>query len=780
MHHNRAPSSETSSETYVCEVVRSVRDMNAGRRRRFLYNIPIPHGQGFFPFSIPPSELPETVKARVPSPSGDKILILREETNGENDSKDPSYSFEVWSRGAEVLSHRILIPKKLHGRVINDPNGFGGLRWHNDETAVVYSAERLSPETASFFDAETDDQTDKVVGGQFTLGVGIVETWGEKYSKQSALTELFILNIHTQRFARIQNVPLLGDNITTNGGFTLGQVRFSPCGTHVVYTAWDAGGGSEMPRRLGMVYCFNRPSKIYASPVDCLLKRLSASLPDDSLVEEDGPCLCLTSTCRFSRSPRFSQPANGLSRLCFLSSKDGFDTHNGGMELHAMDWNVSEAMPMFENYKVLVETVLDPPPLDQNNNVQVANMSFPGLYVGQLPDHCCIGDYLLTTTQWGSVEKVVRISLKDGSVSLLRVDILRTNGLSSDPLASQRLLCVTAEGGALVSESAPNRPTIVGFVSPSSLLRDTLPGKVEATLVAEMGPFASSSICPVTESDVASLLTFSYDVLTIKPPEIEEQEVGSLVQWILLRPKLPKDSPPPPLIVVPHGGPHSCTSTAYNPAIAFLCAKGGYSILLVNYRGSLGFGQRALESLPGNIGVLDVKDVVDAAVKISDSGWVDGERIGICGGSHGGFLASHCIGQFPDLFKVAALRNPVTNVASMVTATDIPDWCYTEGIGCGHYNFKRFRGPNKDELTYMFDASPIKHVSNVIAPTLVALGMSDKRVPPSQGLEFFYTLRSQGVVTKLLQYEDDDHAIDKVRSEADHWINIKRFFDDNL
>lgn len=49
----------------------------------------------------------------------------------------------------------------------------------------------------------------------------------------------------------------------------------------------------------------------------------------------------------------------------------------------------------------------------------------------------------------------------------------------------------------------------------------------------------------------------------------------------------------------------------------------------------------------------------------------------------GGFLAGHCVGQYPDVFKVAATRNPVMNIASMVTATDIPDWCYIEALGIG-------------------------------------------------------------------------------------------------
>lgn len=80
----------------------------------------------------------------------------------------------------------------------------------------------------------------------------------------------------------------------------------------------------------------------------------------------------------------------------------------------------------------------------------------------------------------------------------------------------------------------------------------------------------------------------------------------------------------------------------------------------------------------------------------------------------------------------------------------------------------------------MWDKSPIRHLSNVRAPTLVALGLSDLRVPPSQGMEWFHSLRSMGIQCKLLQYEKDDHAIAGVQSEADHWVNIKEWFDKYL
>jgi len=89
------------------------------------------------------------------------------------------------------------------------------------------------------------------------------------------------------------------------------------------------------------------------------------------------------------------------------------------------------------------------------------------------------------------------------------------------------------------------------------------------------------------------------------------------------------------LIVVPHGGPHTCMSTSYFPTYGFLCKQGRYAVLHVNFRGSTGFGQSALESLAGTAGSLDVKDVVAAVRVVVDKGIADPNRVGICGGSHG-------------------------------------------------------------------------------------------------------------------------------------------------
>mgnify|MGYP003916990703 FL=1 len=83
-------------------------------------------------------------------------------------------------------------------------------------------------------------------------------------------------------------------------------------------------------------------------------------------------------------------------------------------------------------------------------------------------------------------------------------------------------------------------------------------------------------------------------------------------------------------------------------------------------------------------------------------------------------------------------------------------------------------------MDIMWDKSPIAHLENVKAPTLIALGMKDRRVPPSQGIEYYHALRAKKLPTKLLVYDDCDHAIDLVANEADFWINTKRWFDQYL
>lgn len=209
-----------------------------------------------------------------------------------------------------------------------------------------------------------------------------------------------------------------------------------------------------------------------------------------------------------------------------------------------------------------------------------------------------------------------------------------------------------------------------------------------------------------------------------------------------------------------------------------------------------------LNSLPGKIGQQDVADVVrltrhaleadhDGAgkgafrVRGGKEQQLDGGRVAVVGGSHGGFLGGHLIGQHPGLFKAAALRNPVCNIPSMAGVTDIPDWCGVEALGIGGYDFAGPYTPagnsnGNGALERMFAASPVAHIDAVAAPTILAIGAKDRRVPCSQGIEFYHALRSRGVPARLLLYPEDSHPIDRPTSEADHWINVAHWLNEHL
>ncbi|XP_011141861.1 acylamino-acid-releasing enzyme isoform X2 [Harpegnathos saltator] len=224
-----------------------------------------------------------------------------------------------------------------------------------------------------------------------------------------------------------------------------------------------------------------------------------------------------------------------------------------------------------------------------------------------------------------------------------------------------------------------------------------------------------------------------------------------------------------PFIIVPHGGPHSNYANTFSLDFSFLVSS-GFALVLVNYRGSTGMGAATVEFLEGRVGNVDVKDCITAAEESSKKyPWLDPKRIGLCGGSHGGFLVTHLSAQAPDMFKAVVARNPVVNIALMFHTSDIPDWCCaTTGITCNVLE----SGGEPDPLLYtkMLECSPIAHVNKVKAPTLVSIGTSDLRVPCSSGKSWYHRLKTNNVKTKLLVY-DDNHQLSSGPAEIDHIIN---------
>lgn len=214
------------------------------------------------------------------------------------------------------------------------------------------------------------------------------------------------------------------------------------------------------------------------------------------------------------------------------------------------------------------------------------------------------------------------------------------------------------------------------------------------------------------------------------------------------------------MIVVLHGGPHCVSTSHFSKTLAFLSSI-GYNLLMVNYRGSLGFGEEALQSLPGNVGSQDVNDVLAAIDHVISLKLASPPRIALFGGSHGGFLSTHLIGQAPEKFSVAAVWNSVCNFALMVGTTDIPDWNFVNAYGTTEGKTRFTEAPSKDDLNVFYDKSPISHIHKVKAPTLFVLGGKDFRVPVPDGLQYARALKARGVGVKVMMFPDDVHEISR-------------------
>ncbi|KAL8212288.1 UNVERIFIED_CONTAM: hypothetical protein K2H54_042378, partial [Gekko kuhli] len=195
-----------------------------------------------------------------------------------------------------------------------------------------------------------------------------------------------------------------------------------------------------------------------------------------------------------------------------------------------------------------------------------------------------------------------------------------------------------------------------------------------------------------------------------------------------------------PLIVSPHGGPHAIFEACWRPTMACLCQL-GFAVLMVNYRGSLGFGQASIDSLISRVGIQDVEDTQLAVELALQSEPLDPDRIALLGGSHGGFICCHLIGRYPKMYKACAVRSPVINMATLLGTSDIPDWRYTS-LGLPYY-FERI--PSAEDLVAMLLHSPIIHAAKVDTPLLLCVGAKDQRVSPYQALEYYRVLQARGI-----------------------------------
>ncbi|XP_015203744.2 acylamino-acid-releasing enzyme isoform X1 [Lepisosteus oculatus] len=372
---------------------------------------------------------------------------------------------------------------------------------------------------------------------------------------------------------------------------------------------------------------------------------------------------------------------------------------------------------------------------------------FAGLYEPLLPRRCWAAD------SQRLVFSSARRSRKD--VFVLDTVSRRVTRLSdSSEFGSWKLLAIERDL-MVVSCSSINCPPClkVGFLPPAG---------------------GEDRVSWVPLDDLQCVPSIEWQIMDFTPPPEEENKEYSGLDFdaLVLKPRGSRAGARVPLVVFAHGGPHSQFSAEWNAFSAALVTV-GFSVLMVNYRGSTGFGQDSIVSLIGNMGSQDVKDVQRAVVTLLQSdATLDPRRVAVLGGSHGGFLACHLVGQYPDFYRACAARNPVINYATLLGTSDIIDWRYTAaGLP---YSFDQL--PTADALAAMLEQSPIVHAPQIRAPVLLMLGGRDKRVSPHQGLELYRAMKSRGSPVRLLWFEEDGHSLSRVDTQSSCFVNVVLWF----
>jgi dipeptidyl aminopeptidase/acylaminoacyl peptidase len=217
---------------------------------------------------------------------------------------------------------------------------------------------------------------------------------------------------------------------------------------------------------------------------------------------------------------------------------------------------------------------------------------------------------------------------------------------------------------------------------------------------------------------------------------------GVEVEGWLLKPAVGQ-APYPTLLYI-HGGPAGGFGHIFSFDFQML-AGAGYAVLLINYRGSTGYGDEFSGTISGNLGHQEYDDLMAGVDLAIEKGLADPDRLGVCGLSYGGYMSAWIVGH-TDRFKAAVPENPVINWASKYGVSDIGRSQVDEVGGLPHEVPEVYRR-----------ASPITYAHNCRTPTLLIQGEADYRCPAEQAEQFYAVLKANGCTVEMLRLPHMPH-----------------------
>lgn len=260
----------------------------------------------------------------------------------------------------------------------------------------------------------------------------------------------------------------------------------------------------------------------------------------------------------------------------------------------------------------------------------------------------------------------------------------------------------------------------------------------------------------------ARQLTFSV-IASLNPADLPASHLvhyksfdGQIISAFLWVPFNLKRDASNPGIVLPHGGPTSQTEDSFSRTAQALVTR-GFVCIAPNVRGSTGYGLAFQKANTKDLGGGDLQDEVYAARFLADTGYVNPHKVGITGGSYGGYMTLMALGKTPDVWAAGVEQYGIVNWFTMLQHEDPFLQQYEKSL---------LGDPEKDRAIYE-NASPLKYLNHVRAPLLVLQGDNDIRVPKEEAEQVVSTLKQRGMIVDAHFYPDEGHGFAKRENQID-------------
>jgi len=240
---------------------------------------------------------------------------------------------------------------------------------------------------------------------------------------------------------------------------------------------------------------------------------------------------------------------------------------------------------------------------------------------------------------------------------------------------------------------------------------------------------------------------------------------GTLIHALLLRPRVPRLGEPPPAVLVAHGGPDWQIFDDFNPMRQAL-SEAGFAVLAPNFRGSTGYGKAFEDLNHKDWGGGDLQDLIAGVRFLAAKGEIDPKRVGITGGSFGGYMTLLALAKTPGEWAagVEAYGMPDLVLDYELTKDRFGDWYRTQ------------MGTPKTHPELFRDRSAVNFLDRIRAPLLIFQGANDTNVPKAESELVYRRLKERASPVELVVYPDEGHGFTKRKNRADYYQRTVEFF----